>query len=162
MRPTPLLLLVPALTALALSGCGLRVCSLPAGPDTLYTRGVVAADHALASRAGLEMLERGGNAVDAAVATSFCLAVVRPYSCGLGGGGFLVIPLAADEPMPARNVAITYREAAPSGMNSDYFVNLIIADASRAGPAGLRHSGQGGGIALCARSFRQGGAIAWW
>lgn len=139
--------------ALLLGGCGIRVRSLPAAPDAVYTRGVVAADHVIASRAGLEMLERGGNAVDAAVAASFCLAVVRPYSCGLGGGGFMVIHLAADEPMPARNIAITYRETAPSGVSPDYYVQLETPDASRIGPHAVGVPGTVAGLFYALENF---------
>ena len=88
----------------------------------------VAADHALAERAGLSILERGGNAVDAAVATSFALAVVRPESCGIGGGGFMVIHLVDDPRTPAPgdavDIAIDYRERAPAAITPTTFVDL--------------------------------------
>ncbi|XOV77036.1 MAG: gamma-glutamyltransferase [Phycisphaerales bacterium] len=62
------------------------------------------------------MLELGGNAVDAAVATSFALSVVRPYSCGIGGGGFMVIHLTDDPTTDVAgdsiNICIDYRERA--------------------------------------------------
>jgi gamma-glutamyltranspeptidase/glutathione hydrolase len=88
----------------------------------------VAADHALAQRAGLAILDQGGNAVDAAVATSFALAVVRPESCGIGGGGFMVIHLTDDprtpEPGDAVSVALDYRERAPEAITPTTFADL--------------------------------------
>ncbi len=81
-----------------------------------FTGGAVAADHYLASQAGVEILAQGGNAVDAAVATSFALSVVRPFSCGIGGGGFMLIDSPTMEP-----VALNYRETAPQSVVPDFF-----------------------------------------
>ena len=62
---------------------------------------------------------KGGNAVDAAVAASFTLSVVRPYSCGIGGGGFMVIHLPNDPIHGKVSTAINYRET--SYVEGDYF-----------------------------------------
>src|SRR5574337_164506 len=80
--------------------------------------GMVAADHRLASQAGVEMLQRGGNAIDAAVAASFAVGVVNPSSCGIGGGGFMLIYLARER----RALALDYREVAPAAASRDMFV----------------------------------------
>lgn len=89
----------------------------------MYTHAAVAADHAIASRAGVEILKAGGNAVDAAVAASFCLSVVRPYSCGIGGGGFMVIRLKSDPRHGEVKTALNYREVAIAKSTPDYYEN---------------------------------------
>lgn len=91
---------------------GLGVAATP------YTGGAVAAAHPLGSAAGLEALNAGGNAVDAAVATAFTMAVVGPYHSGLGGGGFAVVHLVDG----AKDLALDFREVAPAGASRDMYV----------------------------------------
>lgn len=78
-----------------------------------FAKAAVAADHHLASDAGAQMLAKGGNAVDAAVAASFTLSAVRPYSCGIGGGGFMLIALPDDPTHGHVLTAINHRETSP-------------------------------------------------
>lgn len=89
------------------------------GFSETFRESAVAADHPLASDAGAQMLAIGGNAVDAAVAASFTLSVVRPYSCGIGGGGFMLINLPDDPTHGPVRTAINYRETSP--YDADYF-----------------------------------------
>ncbi len=102
-----------------------------ADDDVFYQHGVVAADHPLASQAGLEMLQKGGNVVDAAVATSFALSVLRPASCGIGGGGFMVIWNAETQ----KAVALDYREQAPAAATRDMYLKARKANPANPDPS---------------------------
>src|SRR5262249_10249173 len=76
----------------------------------------------IASNIGLEVLKKGGNAVDAAIATGFALAVTHPAAGNLGGGGFMLIYLARNGGVVA---AIDYREKAPSASTPKMFLDDI-------------------------------------
>jgi gamma-glutamyltranspeptidase/glutathione hydrolase len=107
-----------------------------------FEHGAVAADHEIASEAGAEMLRRGGNAVDAAVAASFALSVVRPYSCGIGGGGFMVIHLPNDPQHGTVTTALNYREMAPAAVGEEFY-----ADGSHSSTRGATAVGVPGTVA---------------
>lgn len=81
-------------------------------------RGMVATQHRLASQVGADIIAAGGNAVDAAVAVGFSLAVVLPRAGNLGGGGFMMVYLAEQK----KTIALDYREMAPSGASRDMFL----------------------------------------
>lgn len=80
--------------------------------------GMVSAQEARATRIGLDILQRGGNAVDAAVAVGFALAVTLPRAGNLGGGGFMLVHVAERD----ETVAIDYRELAPKAATRDMFL----------------------------------------
>ena len=86
--------------------------------DRLYPGGVVAAAYPEASRAALLMLDKGGNAVDAAVAAAFAAGVVGPYHNGVGGGGFALVYQAAAR----TTLALDFREVAPAGASRDMYL----------------------------------------
>ena len=90
---------------------------------TLAPRGMVSSQEARATRVGVDILRRGGNAVDAAVATAFALAVTLPRAGNLGGGGFMMVHLAGRGPGGrGETVAIDYRETAPALATRDMFL----------------------------------------
>jgi len=124
----------------------------PAAYAARFEREAVAADHPLASQADADMLRRGGNAVDAAVAASFCLSVVRPQSCGIGGGGFMVIHLPAEVRTPAVDTALNYRETSPDGVGPDFYESRGD-DASRIGGAAVATPGTVAGLLTALERF---------
>jgi gamma-glutamyltranspeptidase/glutathione hydrolase len=98
---------------------------------------MVVAQESRAARIGAEILKQGGNAVDAAVAVGFALAVTYPKAGNLGGGGFMVIHRADGEP-----TAIDYRETAPAATTRDVFLDAK----GEVDPAKSRNSGLGVGV----------------
>ena len=80
--------------------------------------GIVASTNEVASRVGVEIMKRGGNAVDAAIAVGFALAVTHPAAGNLGGGGFMMIRL-----KDGRTTAIDYREMAPGAAHRDVYLD---------------------------------------
>src|SRR5436309_3574633 len=92
---------------------------------------IVTSVHELASRAGTEMMQAGGNAVDAAVATGFALAVVHPQAGNIGGGGFMLIRMADGTVR-----FIDYREKAPAAATAGMYLDAsgnVIENASLVG-----------------------------
>ena len=87
-------------------------------PQGTFENGVVSSAHRLASEAGTDILKKGGNAVDAAVAVSYVLAVVHPAAGNVGGGGFMVIRTPG-----GRATAIDYREKAPGKAHRDMYLD---------------------------------------
>jgi gamma-glutamyltranspeptidase/glutathione hydrolase len=111
--------------------CVLAVADAAAAPlrPTYAPRAIVTSVHELASRAGVEMLRSGGNAVDAAVATGFALAVVHPQAGNLGGGGFLLFRNAH-----GKTHFIDFRETAPAAASENMYLDAqgnVIPDSSK-------------------------------
>lgn len=105
-------------TFLALSVAVFSSLSLDAGSAPFRAkRGMVVSQSDIASNVGFQVIRDGGNAVDAAVATAFALAVTHPTAGNIGGGGFLVFRSAAGEP-----TTFDFREAAPAGSNPEMWL----------------------------------------
>jgi len=111
------------------------------GSATFAEHAMVASNSRLASEAGVEILRQGGNAVDAAVAVGFALAVSLPEAGNIGGGGYMVIRLA-----DGRSAAIDYREMAPAAASRDMYVDSA-GKLTKASIVGRAASGVPGAVA---------------
>ena len=90
----------------------------PGAAATFSSHAMVVSNDSIASRVGRDILERGGNAVDAAVATGFALAVTYPFAGNIGGGGFMIIRMA-----DGRTAALDYREIAPLAATRNMYLD---------------------------------------
>jgi len=112
----------------------------------------VATAHPIATAAGLEILNAGGNAFDAAVAVSATLAVVEPYSSGIGGGGFWLLHRARD----GRQVMVDGRERAPLAAHRDMYLDTageVIPAASVSGPLSAGIPGEPAALVHLAKNY---------
>jgi gamma-glutamyltranspeptidase/glutathione hydrolase len=115
-------------------------------------KGAVASAHPLASEAGQQMLARGGNAFDAAIAVAAALAVVEPTSSGIGGGGFYLLHRTAD----GLDTMIDAREKAPGAASRDMYLDAQgnpIEHASTAGPLAAAIPGEPAAFEYLARHY---------
>ncbi len=129
----------------------------PAGWRTEAVRGakaMVASDEPLASAAGVEILKKGGNAVDAAVAVGFALAVVEPMAGNIGGGGFLLVRLAN-----GRTAFVDYREMAPGRATRDMYIRADGTLDSEAATIGYRAAAVPGTVAGLTLALRTYGSM---
>jgi gamma-glutamyltranspeptidase/glutathione hydrolase len=112
---------------------------------------MVASVHELASRAGVEMMQAGGNAVDAAVATGFALAVVHPQAGNLGGGGFMLVRMA-----DGKTHFIDYREKAPAAATTNMYLDPhgdVLEDASIVGYKAIAVPGSVAGLVYAEKKY---------
>ena len=120
---------------------------------TFVAHAMVASSDRLASEAGLEILRAGGNAVDAAVAVGFALAVSYPEAGNIGGGGYMVIRFA-----DGRSAALDYREVAPAAAFADMYIDSA-GQLTRAGIVGRAASGVPGVVAGLTAALAQYGSL---
>jgi gamma-glutamyltranspeptidase/glutathione hydrolase len=114
-------------------------------------KAMVATDEELGSKAGVEILKRGGNAVDAAVAVAFALAVVEPAAGNIGGGGFMLVRLAN-----GRTTFLDYREVAPGAATRNMYIKpegKLDEEASVIGYKSVAVPGTVAGLELAAKTF---------
>jgi gamma-glutamyltranspeptidase/glutathione hydrolase len=149
-----------ALLAVLLAGCHTGRFPgdwpYPAGPAPVTgERGMVVSTDELASQVGIDVLRAGGNAVDAAVAVQFALAVVNPEAGNVGGGGFMVVRTADGDV-----AALDFREKAPLAATRDMYIDAD-GTATRGSLEGHTASGVPGSVAGMWAAHRRFGARPW-
>ena len=123
----------------------------------IASNGMVVSAHPLASQVGVDILKKGGNAVDAAIAVQFALAVVHPSAGNIGGGGFMVYRSGGGEDIST----LDFREAAPSGSSRDMYIgerDIVIKNASTRGHLA---SGVPGVVDGMVKAHEKYGSLKW-
>ena len=141
-------LIWPLLAALVL--CVVEAAAAPLRPVHAQ-HAMVASVHGLASQAGVEIMQAGGNAVDAAVAVGFALAVVHPQAGNLGGGGFMLIRTAE-----GATHFIDYREKAPAAATANMYLDAqgnVLPDASTLGYRAIGVPGSVAGMVYAEKKY---------
>ncbi len=138
---------------LVFASAALSAADLP--QVSLGTGGAVAAEEAIAAGVGIEILSRGGNAADAAVAVAFALAVTWPEAGNIGGGGFWI-----SRDAKGRVLTVDFREIAPRAARRDLFMAVPGAPAPSSTDGPLA-SGVPGSVAGLALAHRRAGRLAW-
>src|SRR5712691_11496180 len=134
----------------AVAGLG-SPCAIGSTEPVHAQHGIVVSVHEVASRAGVEMMQAGGNAVDAAVATGFALAVVHPPAGNLGGGGFMLIRMA-----DGKTHFLDYREKAPAAATRDMYLDAqgnVIPGASEIGYKAIGVPGSVAGMVYAEQKY---------
>ncbi len=155
-----LLITVSVLSAPFAASGRVPVASLAAREPVRAKHGIVASTSEVASQVGVDVMKRGGNAVDAAVAVALALAVTYPAAGNLGGGGFMMIRL-----RDGKTTAIDYREMAPAAAHRNVYLdkdgNLLKGEGSST--IGYRASGVPGTVAGLELALKQygSGKLTW-
>jgi gamma-glutamyltranspeptidase / glutathione hydrolase len=127
-----------------------------ARPPVRGKHGMVSSVSEIASRVGVDVMKRGGNAVDAAVAVGLALAVVWPSAGNIGGGGFMVIRMA-----DGRTTAIDYREMAPAAAHRNVYLDEKGEYIKESSQYGHRAAGVPGTVAGMALALEKYGRLKW-
>lgn len=161
-RRLPLVAL--AFIGLAASPCSLAAQSTTAAPERPAdegplglpsTRGLVVSQSQIGSRIGADILARGGNAVDAAIATAFAMVITNPSNANLGGGGFMIVQLP-----DGQTESIDFREKAPLAATEDMYVDPETGNSAWQS-SGYRAVGVPGTVAGMYLAHERHGSLPW-
>lgn len=136
-------------------------CLIPLGAGAQneparFRQSAVVSDSKLASDVGAAVMVKGGNAVDAAIATAFALAVTHPAAGNLGGGGFMLVRMA-----DGRTISIDYRERAPAAASKNMYLDAAGKVLPEASTVGYKAAGVPGTVAGMAEAHRRFGKLPW-